>query len=75
MAKTGWARPGVDAVLGRPREKNDARNVCVYLSVDVIEKARRLGHGNMTRGVELAVRAAPNVHWEPIVRDEDTGQG
>jgi len=70
-------KQGIDAPRkpGRPREKIGGRKVNVYLAADAIDKARRLGHGSMTRGIEVAIRSAPNIDWHPIVRDEDAGQG
>lgn len=45
---------------GRPKTMDGGRYVNVYLDADTIETARRVGGGNLSRGVRDAVAAAKN---------------
>ena len=50
------ARGGHRAGAGAPKQMVDGRRIYVYLDADSIDKARKLGDGNVSAGIRFALK-------------------
>ena len=42
-------------LIGRPRKMREGKRVNVYLGIATLERARKIGRGNLSEGLRLAV--------------------